>query len=79
MSSFYGTARTYEWMCEGDNQHNATYKMFSDIFLMVYNTHRPADEEHSDGSDQWYVSNQGLQDHAQLPVELQEVDARWTL
>lgn len=79
MSSFYGTVKTYEWMDEGDQQHNATYKMFSDIFVPVHNTHRPADEEHSDGSNQRYVSNQGLQDHAQHPVELQEANARYTL
>lgn len=66
-------------MCEGDKHHNVTYKMFSGIFVLVHNTHRPADEEHGDGSNQWYVSNQGLQDHAQHPVELQEVNARWTL
>lgn len=34
-------------------------------------THRPADEEHCDSSDQWYVSNQRLKYHTQLPMELQ--------
>lgn len=39
-------------------------------------THGPADEEHGDGSDQRDVSDQRLQDHAQLPVQLQETK-RW--
>lgn len=40
-------------------------------------THRPADEEHRDGSDQRYVSDQRLQDHAQLPVQLRKRTLEW--
>lgn len=42
--------------------------------LMCY-THRPADEEHCDCSNQWDVSDQRLEDHTQLPMELQRENA----
>lgn len=38
-------------------------------------THRPADEEHRDGPHQRYVSDQRLQDHAQLPVQLRKTES----
>lgn len=38
----------------------------------IKNTHRPANKEHGNGSDKWHISDQRLQDHTQLPVELQE-------
>lgn len=40
-------------------------------------THRPADEEHRDGSYQWHVSDQRFKDHAQLPIQLQRQHIIW--
>lgn len=61
MSSFYNTVdRKDMWIL---------YVYWDGVFQCY--THRPADEEHCDSADQWYVSNQGLEYHTQLPMELQ--------
>lgn len=51
------------------NMNKCTFKMLAQC--RIENTYRPANKEHRNGPNQWNISDQGLENHAQLSIKLQ--------